>query len=100
MTKVTILPSGLESLRLDPRVRAELLRLSDPIVERAQQAAPRLTGEGAASIHAEAVLDGQSWEAHISWDREHYYMGMHESGTVKLPAMPFLVPSLTEGAVR
>lgn len=70
-----------------------LQEIAEPDVEFAQQLAPKRTGAGARSIHVEAVLDGDMWEARASWDQEHYYMRFHEMGTRKMGAHPFLRPA-------
>lgn len=87
-------PQAIEDLARDPDIRAGLLAAAAPIVRGAAAAAPKQTGAGAASIRAEAVLDGPEWTARVSWDREHYYMFFQERGTVNLPARPFLVPTV------
>lgn len=58
--------------------------------------APKLTGEGAKSIHHWLVVGrGGRLEARVSWDHHlRYYMSFHELGTVNLPARPFLRPAL------
>jgi HK97 gp10 family phage protein len=80
-----------------PEMRAAVLAAANRVVPEARARAPHLTGAGAASIHAEAVLDDGEWTAHISWTRDTYYLRFHELGTRSLPAQPFLVPSF-EGA--
>ena len=74
-------------------MRAELLAAAAPGVARARAGAPHATGAGAASIHPEPVLDGAQWTVRVSWTRQRYYMRFHETGTVTLPARPFLVPA-------
>jgi hypothetical protein len=76
-----------------PQMRAIVMDAAVGPVGRARAGAPRATGAGADSIHAEPVLEGPSWTAQYSWDREHYYMSFHQLGTRSLPARPFLVPS-------
>lgn len=56
----------------------------------AAQLAPKLTGAGAASIHAEELPDG-NWA--FSWDQEHDYMQYQELGTEHHGAQPFLRPA-------
>ena len=73
-----------------PDVMALLMGVAENVVERARQAAPKRTGEGAASIHAEEV-DG---EVRVGWDRDHFYLGFFELGTSKMSARPFLRPAL------
>lgn len=88
----------IEALRRDPDLRAGLLQVSWPIAVDAARRAPKLSGAGAANIRPEAVLDGDEITAHISWDRDHFYMSFHETGTTSLPARPFLVPALEAAA--
>lgn len=64
-------------------------QLGDAIAEDARQLAPKDSGDGARSIHAERV-DGQM---RVSWDQEHWYMGWRETGTEEAPAHPFLRPA-------
>lgn len=89
----------IDDLKSLPELRAVLEDTSRPLVAAARSDAPKRTGAGAASIHAEAVLDGDEWTALIGWTRERYYMVFHELGTRTLPARPFLVPSV-KGASR
>jgi HK97 gp10 family phage protein len=59
-----------------------VLDAARPVVRRAQAAAPKRTGAGAASIKAEPVLKRGQWEAHVSWDRRRaWYLRFHEFGT-------------------
>lgn len=71
-----------------------LLEVAEPIIDRAQALAPKRTGEGAASIRSEPVLDGPDWTVRISWDRDHFYLGFFEAGTKHITAQPFLEPAL------
>lgn len=89
---------AIDALRRLPEWEAALEREARPLVAAAQNAAPRRTGGGAASIRAEAVLDGDSWTAAVGWDQLHYYMIFHELGTRTLPARPFLVPAVKGAA--
>lgn len=93
---VRVLPRQREIERLATTIemRDALLEAAAPAVREAQSHAPKRTGAGAASIRAEAVLDGPQWEARLSWDQLHFYMRFHELGDRILPARPFLVPAL------
>lgn len=88
---------AIDSLGADIRMAALLSRVAEPIVREAQARAPKRTGKGAESIHAEATTDPgvktrqRVRATHISWDRDHFYMYFHEKGTQQLPARPFLV---------
>lgn len=97
--KVVVHEAQVEALKRHPELPAHLRDITSPLVAKARSAAPKRTGAGAASIHAELVLDGDEWTALVGWDREHYYMRFHELGTRTLPARPFLVPAV-KGARR
>lgn len=79
-----------ELARLDERLVGDLLPVGHRVAQRAAQQAPKRSGEGAASIHAEVVGD----EVRVSWDRQHFYLYFHEVGTSRMNARPFLRPAL------
>lgn len=70
--------------------------VGDQVAERAAELAPKRTGAGAASIHAELGEDEDGAYADVSWDRDHFYMGFKELGTEHEPAQPFLRPALEQ----
>jgi HK97 gp10 family phage protein len=89
---VTFQPNeaGLKAFLAD--LAAEALRpAADAVAESAKARAPRRTGKGADSIHAERT--GPT-EYKVSWDKEHFYMQFAELGTEKEPPRPFLRPAL------
>lgn len=67
------------------------------IAARAAAYARKDTGEGAKSIHPEMIMlpDG-SPEVHVSWDRQHFYMGFQELGTEQITPWPALRRAATE----
>ncbi|MEU2699582.1 hypothetical protein [Micromonospora aurantiaca (nom. illeg.)] len=71
-----------------------LMDVGQPVERYAQIGAPKATGEGAASIRREPVMDLATWTVRISWDRPHYYLYFHDRGTVHLPERPFMEPAL------
>lgn len=83
----------IDAMLRDPATRDMLLDVARPHVMEARGRAPKATGRGAASIHAEAVLEPDGWAALISWDQTRFYMYFHERGSRELPERPFLVPS-------
>ena len=91
--RVVLDEAAIRELARDPAMGPLLVEAADPDVARAYAQAPKRTGTGAASIHAEPVLDGPEWTARASWDQLHFYMRFHELGTRYLPARPFLVPA-------
>src|SRR5258705_12191513 len=93
--RVVVDDAAVDHFMAGPEIKDSIMAGADPAAERAQAGAAKLTGEGAASMHAEAILDGPEWTARISWDRVHYYMFFHERGTKFMDARPFLVPSIT-----
>jgi HK97 gp10 family phage protein len=78
-----------------PEVKALLMEAAGPPTGRAQAAAPKRTGEGAASIQAKPRIDHGEQTVRVAWDRIHFYMFFQERGTKYIDARPFLVPSLT-----
>jgi len=83
---------ALAALVSDPLVMAGLMDIANEIAADARSTAPRLTGAGADSIHAEPQ-PGIDPEVHVSWEREKFYMRFQEQGTKHLPARPFLIPA-------
>jgi HK97 gp10 family phage protein len=92
--RVVLHHDEIAALLRDPGLPAELLAAAAPVARDAAGRAPHRTGAGAASIRAEAVLDGPEWTAQVTWDQLHFYMYFHERGTSRLSARPFLVPAL------
>lgn len=92
--RIVLHQRAIDDLARDPDMRVALLQESEPVVTQARRDAPKFTGRGAMSIHAEPVLDGPEWTVRIGWDRERFYMYFQEAGTRKLPERPFLVPAL------
>jgi|SRR5215210_553361 len=97
------MPGGLARIDLHPREIARLVNepvvkeacegIAETIVERAQAAAPKASGRGAASIHAEeGEIDGVP-VIYVSWTPEHFYLRFHEEGSEHQPARPFLRPA-------
>lgn len=73
--------------------------VGDEVAETAAGFAPKRTGEGAASIHAETDVDDESAYADVSWDRDHFYLGFAEVGTEHQAPTPFLRPGLDASSV-
>lgn len=87
---------GMVELARSPDIRNALLDIADSRVARPARArAPKRTGFGASTIHAEASLAGSEWEIDTSWSPDAFYLKFHELGTQHMRADPFLVP--TEG---
>lgn len=96
MAEVTYFPAAELAWRASVGVRDLLEHFGAEVAGDARAHAPvgQPSHGGAASIHAETSLGPEGWEAEVSWDTAHYYMTFIETGTVHLPARPFLVPAL------
>ncbi|MGI8682073.1 MAG: HK97-gp10 family putative phage morphogenesis protein [Mycobacteriales bacterium] len=92
-----------------PEVEDLLQEVGDMVADRASEHAPKDSGEGAASIHAEVHRGDDATAfpstftpeddvptAYIGWDEDHFYMGFAETGTEHQPARPFLRPALDQ----
>lgn len=84
---------AIDDLAYDDDVEDLLEEVGDDIADLAADLAPRRSGAGAASIHAETSLDSGGWVVDVSWDPQHFYMGFQEEGTERRPAQPFLRPA-------
>jgi HK97 gp10 family phage protein len=97
--RVEIDEAGMAALARSAEIREAV---HDPaesrVVRPAQARAPKRTGFGASTIHAEMALDVDGWEARVSWSPDAFYLKFHELGTRYMDADPFLVP--TEGFVQ
>jgi len=85
---------AIDAIHRDFGASRSILEAVDPYVRRARSEAPKATGRGAASIHAEAVLDRRQLSAHISWTRERFYMKYVHDGTQYMGARPFMIRAL------
>lgn len=86
--------SAIAELGFDEEALAMLQDVGDQVAGQAAALAPKQTGEGASSIHAEVEVDDESGYADVSWDADHFYLGFAETGTSHQPATPFLRPAL------
>lgn len=84
-----------EIKRLLRNAQPALKPYADKVVETAQRLAPRRTGRGAASIHAEYGDWGDGPEYRVSYDGDQRsYMGLVEVGTRKMTPRPYLRPAI------
>lgn len=90
MSKVALNSAAIAALEKGADVGRGLLRVGDQVATRAAGMAPRDSGAGAASIHAQAAGD----EVRVGPDAKHFYLIFHEVGTSKKSARPFLRPAL------
>jgi hypothetical protein len=95
--RVIVDDAGLRDLSNSDAVRDFLLEVAEPIVDRARALAPKRSGRGAASIHAEDVHDGFQWTVRIGWTRDRYYMRFQDQGWENHAGREFLIAAL-EGA--
>ena len=96
--RVVINERGIRDIVGSADVRDLLLEVADPIVDGARTLAPKRSGLGARSIHAEDVHDGFEWTVRIGWTTERYYMRFQDEGTQYIDARHFLELAL-EGAL-
>lgn len=95
MAVVKLNPAAMLDLARSHDVTEALFKAGEAVAEAARDAAPKSTGAGAASIHAELVQTYNGvYVARVGWDRDHFYMMFHELGTSKMSARPFLRPAL------
>lgn len=87
---------AMRDVSFSPPVRDYVDDLGDDVAERARQLAPKRTGAGAASIHAEAGEDRGGAYADVSYDEAHSYMAFAELGSEHEPPQPFLRPALDQ----
>jgi HK97 gp10 family phage protein len=93
-TRVVLRQHEIDAMATDPWVADMLLEFGDAVAVDAAARAPKRTGAGAASIHAESVLDGPEITAHIGWSRDQWYMRFPDLGTSRIPAQHFLENAL------
>lgn len=94
--QVEIDEAGMAALARSVEIRDAVLDPAESrVVAPARARAPKRTGFGASTIHAETELGPDGWEAHVSWGLEANYMRHQQFGTRYMDADPFLVP--TEG---
>lgn len=96
MTQLRVIldQAAIDELLYDADVKALVEEVGGMVADNAAAAAPKLTGAGAASIHAEVDADDQSVYADVSWTPDRYYLYFAEVGTSRQPATPFLRPAL------
>jgi HK97 gp10 family phage protein len=80
----------IQQVAKNRQVQERLKRDAEALAMTAARLAPKRTGAGAASIHAEPQPDG-SWR--VSWGRGRDYMRFSEFGTKHEAARPFLRPA-------
>lgn len=93
--RVVIDHQAVAELLTDPQVVAGIGQVADRVADAMAAKAPRRTGAGAASIHAEpadAVADG----FRVSWDGDHFYMSFQNDGTTHQRARHFVEQALAQ----
>lgn len=80
MARVVLDEPAIAALATDPAVLRAVGEIAEQVATRMRVTAPRRTGRGAESIHAEPApnpADG----FRVSWDRDHFYMSFNNGGT-------------------
>jgi HK97 gp10 family phage protein len=80
---------ALRELLATTEVQDHVRIAANAVASAAKRRAPKDTGAGAASIHAEKSGNGYL----VSWDQAHAYMEYAELGTRTRRAKPFLRPA-------
>lgn len=88
MARVVLHESAIADLARDPAVLRAVGDVAEQVATRMRATAPRRTGRGADSIHVEPAPDSADG-FRVSWDRDHFYLGFSELGTVHQRARPF-----------
>lgn len=89
MARVVLHEAAIADLARDPGVLSAVGEVAEQVATRMRATAPRRTGQGAESIHAEPApnpADG----FRVSWDRDHFYLGFSELGTTHQRPRPFV----------
>jgi HK97 gp10 family phage protein len=94
VTTVRLDDAAIRALGASADVQNALESVAGQVANRARTAAPKATGEGAASISHEVATDSDGTHVRVSWDIDHFYMLFVEVGTSRMPARPFLRPAL------
>jgi HK97 gp10 family phage protein len=93
---VKVNQKAIDDIKKSREMRLSLLEAGQQIAEVAAQLAPvRDVGSrgGAKSIRADLVVVNGMPEVHVSWDRDHFYMGFIEFGAEGRNPEPFLRPA-------
>lgn len=86
--------TAVEVLIEEPEAREMLAEVGRRVADSARRLAPRLTGEGAASIQGVVDSDRDGPHVDVSWTEEEFTIGFAEVGTEDQSPTPFLVPGL------
>lgn len=96
--RVVIDQAGLRELTHEEWVKDRMDKFGEKVAEDARSIAPRLTGRGAAGIHAESKEETIGWTSQVSWSEEQFYMRFQDQGTVHIGALHFMEQALAEVA--
>jgi HK97 gp10 family phage protein len=93
--RVQVDERAIADLLSDPQVVAAIGEVADRAAGVIAARAPRRTGRGAASIHAEPDQDLPG-AFRVSWDRDHFYMSFQNDGTGHQRARHFVEDALSQ----
>lgn len=77
----------IKALKTDPELVAYVKEVAEGMARRERELAPKRSGAGAASIQARPSRAQGAQD--VGWDKEHYYMGYQELGTVHVERKNF-----------
>jgi HK97 gp10 family phage protein len=89
MARVVLHEAAIADLARDPAVLRAVGEVAEQVASRMRATAPKRTGAAAASIRSEPAPDPADG-FRVSWDRDHFYLGFSESGTVHQRPRPFV----------
>jgi HK97 gp10 family phage protein len=82
--------AAVRALAKNRVVLAETGEIAEDIARQVAEAAPRESGQAAASIHVEPSRDGEGFE--VGPGPAGFYLRFHELGTSRMSARPFVRP--------
>lgn len=92
--RVRVRLAAVKALDRDRDVLQTLQAPADAAAAMMARRAPKDTGGGARSIHAELDPGLPGWR--VGWDKAHFYLSFAELGTEHQPARPFARPVADE----
>lgn len=97
--RVNLDGAAIAAIQDSAGMKAVLQDAGDVVADIAARLAPKRSGAGAESIHAEVLAQPEGIAALVSWDPDHFYMLFSEIGTEHQVARPFLRPALESARI-
>lgn len=93
--RVRVDERAVADLLRNPQVQAAIGEVADRLGDSIAARAPRRSGRGAASIHAEPDPDLPG-AFRVSWDKPYFYLSFQNDGTVHQRARHFVEDALAQ----